>query len=390
MRPLWKFFLTALLLVPTVTFAMQETVWDFRGGHLPGKWRISNIDVPQMTLQGLRIQAPASDGSLLSEADVGHSVQAISLTFLTPRTTEAQFLWHRPGTDPGIFVQFPFTIPASMTEQSTNINLEALPEWDGAADEIGFVFPKGSDLILREIRFAKWNLAERAAAVWESFWTFDKLGSISINFVWGPVIVFNPVGIPGLFSKMPPEGRSGMWILYVLIVIAGAIALTRPYWTPYMRSRRVPQALVLFLLAFGGIWTVFDVRMGLELLNYARHDYDSYLSPSPGSREFRTFLDFNDAVDRTMPYVKGEPTLALLTTPETPIRDMLRYFVFPTQVTEVTGPDPHQRFWFVYRRRDAAVDDKRRLTVGGVPWTQSGGVLEQFDDSSFLFRISDR
>ncbi len=384
-----KIALTALLLlVPAVTFAMQETVWDFRGGHLPGKWRISNIEVPQTMLEGLHIQAPASDGSLLSEMNVSHSVQAVSFTFLTGRTMEARLLWHRPGTEPGIFVQFPFTIPGSKTEQTVTLNLEALPQWDGTADEIGFVFPRGSDLLMREIRFQEWNMLERAQAVWESFWTFDRLGATSINFIWGPVIVFNPVGLPGLFSKMPPEGRSGMWILYALIAAAGAVALTRRYWITYLRNLRVPGALLLFLLSFGSVWVFFDLRMGLELLNDAKHDYDSYLYPPSGNRQFRTFLNFNDSVERSLPVIKGETTIGLLTTPETPVRDMLRYFAFPTLVQEPSAPNPDLRVWFVFYRNDTAVDAGGRLTVKGVPWTGPGRIVERFDNASFLFQAS--
>lgn len=376
------------LLIPITTMAKQETVWDFRGSQLPGEWQLAGLDVPETTAEGLHLTASKEDGTVISALKLPHAIHSISLVFITGIGTEAQFGWHRSDMEPGLFTQLPFTIPASPVEQRIDLNFDTVREWDARVDQIGVTLPKGADLYLREIRFTRWSLMERVTSAWKSFWTFDKLGAISINFVWGPVMVFSPTAVGHVFDKMPPEGRSGMWVGYLLLIVAAVIAGTRELWKNTLPRLRVPGALILFFLLFAGIWAVFDVRMGLEMLGYARHDYETYLSPPPGERAFRTFLNFNDAVDRTMPYVKGAESLALLTTRETPIRDMLRYFVFPTEVIEAQGPDIDQRFWFVFHRSDAAVDAKGRLTVGGVPWTASGGILKQFDSTSFLFRTS--
>src|SRR4051794_7200830 len=57
--------LTALLLaIPAVTFAMQETTWDFAGATMPGDWRVSGIDTAQKTDQGLLIGAQKENGSI--------------------------------------------------------------------------------------------------------------------------------------------------------------------------------------------------------------------------------------------------------------------------------------------------------------------------------------
>lgn len=375
---------------------MQETVWDFRGGHLPGQWRISGLDVPQTTLEGLRIRASAQDGSLISDVAIPHAVQVITLTFRSAQNIQAQFLWHQKGVDPGLLVQLPFTIPRTQGEHAIHLNLEAYPQWDGTTDVIGLMLPKGTDLLLQEIRFTRWNVLEQAMHAATSFWTFDRMHATSINFIWGPVIVGNPFSIDGMFENMPPQGRSGMWIGYVLIAMAAIAAAVTGIWRRQMIDglrrigiTRVPGGALLFLLGFAMVWALFDLRMGLELLGYARHDYRTYLAAAPGQRTFRTFLNFNDAADRTMPYLIGEERLGLLTTPTTPVRDMLRYFAFPTIVMEPSGPDPDLDLWFVFYRNDASVDTEGRLTIGGTPWTWPGEIVERFDAASFLFRTNE-
>lgn len=382
--------LGTLLILPTAVFAMEETVWDFRGGNIPGgdSWRYAGIEVPQTTPEGLRISAVQKEGSMLVDLALSQRVHVVEIRAAALATTEMQFLWHRRADPPGTMVQVPFTIPGGGAEQAVSLNVEDYPQWDPRTDAIGFLVPRGADVLLRVIRFQRWNVVERAEEALRSFWTFDRFNPFNINFIWGPVITFNPVGTAALFTTLPPQGHSGMWLLYVPLFAIAAGLVAHRLWR---RGRRLPHGkyVMIFLLCYGALWIVFDVRMGAEILSYVRQDYETYLARPAGLRIFRTYLNLNDMLERTTPWLEDAPELAVLRE-SSPIISMVRYFSLPANVMEPEGPRPDLPVWLVYHRPDVIVDDARRLSINGVPWSAPGNIVERFDTTSFLFRTDPR
>ncbi|NOS66784.1 MAG: hypothetical protein HOO67_00215 [Candidatus Peribacteraceae bacterium] len=374
----------ALLAMPTAALAMTETVWNFLDGQVPGgdSWRYSGIDVPQTTPEGLRVTASNDDGSMLVDLALPHPTQVVYITLASRTDETAKFLWHRRADVPGNLLELPFTITGGGTEQTVALDLDPYPQWDARTDAIGLSFPQGSDVLLREIRFSHWNIFDQTMEVAKSFWIFPKFNPYNINFIWGPVITFNPVGTESIFSTLPPRGRSGMWLLYAaLIVVAGGL-IAYGIWKGKKQS-----LVVIFFLAYAAVWILFDVRMGAEILSYVKNDYDTYLSKPMGQRIFRTYLSFNDMMDRTAPWLEDVEELGVLRE-TSPIIAMTRYFSLPATVVEPDGPRPDVKLWLVYHRDDVTVDGEGRLTVGGVPWSAPGRIVEQLDTRAFLFRTT--
>ncbi len=318
---------------------------------------------------------------MLADLLLTHPVEVVRLTFASPVERAAQFLWHRRDDPPAMLTQLGFMIPKGIGRG--DLNVDAYRQWDRQADAIGFIFPKGTDVLLQEIRFSHWTLGEQAMEVWKSFWRFDDYNPFNINFVWGPVITFNPVGTAELFTTLPPHGRSGMWIFYALLAAIGLALLLDRFWN----GARPIGYLPLFLLCYGALWIVFDVRMGAEMLSYVKDDYDTYLSQPHGQRIFRTYLNFNDVMEVTAPWLEGVREFAVLRG-ATPIMAMARYFGLPAVAIEPDGPRPDLPVWLIYHRDDVAVDREGRLTVNGIPWTAPGQIVQRFDTRSFLFRTN--
>jgi hypothetical protein len=386
----------SLLALPMSAAAVAETVWDFRGGNLPGTWSIAGIDTPAALPEGLHITASATNGSLLSEIDLPHAIDTMTLTVRNAKETEVQFLWHERGNPPGMLVELPFIVPAGNGEQTFTINLEAYQQWDRRADKIGFTVPQGTDLILQEIRFSHWNLFEKAGEIWKTFWMFDRFSSFSINFVWGPVIAMSPVGTQNMFTTLPPQGRSGNWIYYAVLLCAGA-AITlharfsrfaAPSWIARLSTARLSGYTVLFLLCGAGVWLVSDIRMGLELLSYASHDYTSYITQQPGKRSLRTYLNFNDVMERSLPHLQSQRQFGFLTSPRMPVISMVRYFSYPSIPIVPEGPRTDIKAWLIFDRSDVTVDTDGRLLIQGKPWSAPGSIVEMLDADSFVFRTS--
>ena len=382
-RPLLRIaLLFAVLLIPATSLAFEQTVWDFRGEQLPGSsWRYAGIETPEKTPDGLLISAPAQDGNILADLVLSHPVEVIHLTFASPVERDVQFVWHRHTDSAEVITQLPITIPKGVT--TIDLNVDFYRQWDRQADAIGFIFPQGTEVLLQEIRFSHWAPDEQAIEMMKSFWTFDAFSPFNINFVWGPLIAFNPVGTAQLFDHLPPQGRSGMWIFYVLLAAIAVVLVA----DMFHRKRPLQSSVLIFLLSYGALWMVFDVRMGAEMLSYVKHDYDTYLSKPHGQKIFRTYLNFNDVMEVTAPWLEGVPEFAVVRG-ATPITAMARYFGLPSVAVEVDGPRPDLPVWLIYHRDDVAVDAEGRLSVNGVPWSAPGKIVQQFDTRSFLFVVN--
>ncbi len=385
----------ALCAVPAAAFAMQETVWDFRNRQLPGNWKISGVETPATLPEGMLIRAPSEDGSVITDVALPHPVDAISVTFLSDAQSEAMFLWHVRGTPEGTLVQLPFILPAAQEDRPVTINASAFAQWDPRADEIGFTLPKGSAVLLREIRFMHWNFFERAVEAARSFWKFDVYQPYSINFVWGPLLTFNPLGTQELFTTLPPRGRSANGIFYGLAALAG-IALAGHWYarrhagfeSPLSRLRigHAAPELAAFFLCFGALWVLYDVRMGAEMLSYVHKDATTWITPASGNRTFRGYGNFNDVEELVRPALEGEKEYAFLAPPQSPFLAMMRYFSYPAVPVSPDGPRDDLRTWLVFAREDVTVDAEGRVTVSGTPVSKPGKIVQRFDDVSFLFQ----
>lgn len=393
MRPLSRFVCFAIAaLVPLSALAFEQTIWNFRGGELPGSWRVSGAAAPQTTAEGLLINVTSPELTMLSSLALPHGTEVVQVSALVNTTQQLTLLWHRTGDPDENLIQLPFVIPAGPGEQIASLNMAGYTQWDPHTDTIGLLFPQGTQMLLLDIRFAHWNVFERIVEGWKSFWTFDAFTPIVINFLWGPLVTFNPVATFELFTTLPPRGLSAMWVFYAALAVMGAALLAHRFWnggddrwTAMFRIGKASGHTVLFLGWFAALWIAFDVRMGAEILSYVKQDYDTWHSQPPGKRVLRTYLNFNDIIEQIRPDLAGVDRIGLLRGPSTPIGAMTRYFVLPTQVVEPTGPRDDIGVWLVFNWDKVTVNSKGELTVDGVPWSKPGKIIKDFN-SSFLFK----
>lgn len=375
---LWLFF-GLMALAPVSTFAMQQTVLDFRGS-VPGNWNVGGLEQPIQDPAGLLLEAKNTEGSFITNISFTQRVQTVSITMGSATNAEIAFLWHLRGTPENSFTPLPFTVEASASQQ-IDLNVEAFPQWNsGQVDRVGLAFPAGSQVLLQDIQFKGWNFFERMWEVMSSFWVFDTYLPNSINFVWGPIITFNPVGTDQLFSTMPPRGNSGMWIVYgaCALAIFGCVAWSRKRGdSPWKKI-----ALCLFVT-----WMVMDIRMGAELLNYAYTDMSSYSFKREPPRVFRSYYTLNDTIEDVRPDIAGTGKYVAIGPERTPFITLLRYYLYPDLPV---NPDESAgvNTWFVYERPDVTITDDGRVAINGEPVSAPGTILRRMSEHSFLFRIS--
>lgn len=373
--------LSALLLTLTLSaHAAYDSVWDFRG-NVPGRWDVEGLAVAQPTEFGLRIQT-TQDGKMKRLTDHTHPMQAVSLLVASAQNTEAIFFWRVTGENGDEFVQLPFVIPHSQTPVSVDIDVSFYPQWDPMTKEVGLQLPAGTDILLQTITLRGWTPQEQAWEAVKSFWHPDAFRPYSINFLWGPLITFNPVGTAQMFQSLPSRGMSAVRLFYFLIAIGAGISIGM-----LLTKRRSPWLLAL-PVALAASWLIFDLRMGGEILWYAYRDVRDYVGKPLETANFRTHGGFYNIVAEAMPDLLRHDRYILLDDPKSPFYSNLRYMTYPSlpiRAETATGVS----LWFVYNRPDIGLDEQGRLlmlTPGGSKiLAASGAVLRGFDAHTFLY-----
>jgi hypothetical protein len=361
----------------------KVTELDFRRGQIPGNWEVTGLTGIEKTNEGLHIVTERI-GRIVQDFQAQHPSEAARITYRTGRSTDAYFYWHIRGKPREELVQFPFTFPRSLEPRTVSLNLAPYPQWDPLADRIGFSFPVGTDLTIERIQLIGWSPGAKILEVAKAFWTFDEVRPYTINFVWGPLLVWNPVAREQLFAKVPPMARSANTVFYVILGIGlGSLLLIRRSSKP----GRQRMALLSFLGLLAGLWFLYDLRMGLEFLSYVRDDYVTYLSEPLGRRTFRELDFFDDVARAVAPGVAKEQRYVFIPNKPSPYAGLMRYHTYPSVPV---GPDDSKDvpFWFIYKRPDITLGPGGELVSNGKAISPPGRVFHEYEPGTFVFIVN--
>jgi glycosyltransferase involved in cell wall biosynthesis len=364
--------------------AAYLTPWDFTDSAIPGRWEVTDLDPPTPTAEGLSVKSETDGVMIYSDIVLPHHIDAVFVYTSSPKPTDAFLLWHERGTPHEHLVQYPFTIPASEDPARITFNVSPYPQWDSKADRIGFAFPGGSDFILHKVELVGFSPMEKLLEAWRTFWTFDRYTPYTINFVWGPLLTFNPIARDHMFDKLPPLARSGNLIFYgILLGICGALLL-RHFIA--RKSRSHVKGMSILLLSFAILWIAYDIRMGLEFINYLVTDYYTYHSQESPNRSFREHHTFYDFVDSIKPHIASDEKYIFMGQQRWPYLGAIRYLTYPILPTEPTQNLHGVKTWVIYDRPDIFLNAENMLETDGRIFAGPGEIVHQFDDASFVFR----
>lgn len=380
-----------LFLSPCIASAKQETALNFQQG-IPGTWEKGPCLSAQQSPEGFALATTTERCSIFrATRDLRHPIETLSLTVLSPTQTEIVFLWHRQGTPNNHMVELPLVLQSLDGPQTMDLNLPRYPQWDPSTDRIGFALPKNSSFILQNITFTQWSLRDKTLAAFRSFWTFDTFRPYAINFLWGPVIGWNPVWQEQLFASIPPVGWSASRAFLSLLLPLGALCLllcSRRQWKP----STCRSASILFGTMFVGFWLLFDVRMGLELLSYVRTDWATFLLKPPSERHFRVFENFNAIAEESIPLLNTSPQYGFVGPRGAPFGSLMRYYTYPVRPLSPSDPEEqraHLRHWLVAFRDDARISPQGELFLGNTLLAGPGVIVKEFGQDAFLFEVTD-
>ena len=361
---------------------MSNTTWDFRGGNVPGSWKVTHLTEAAPSDAGLRLRADR-DGSIMTIPVLDHDSQAVALHVLSPRNADIILLWHRRGTPEKEIVQLPVNITGSPEEQKIEISLARYGQWDERPDRFGIGLKAKTEITVGAIELLGWNIFEKFVEAVKSFWNFDDLNPYSINFLWGPILNFNPIARQQQFTMLPPPvGWSFNKVMIPTLAVAGGI-LGFLAWRGSAPRRRTMAIFAVSI--FAGAWLLWDMRMGLEFLHYAKQDAERFVLRPIGKRSFRTNLEFRDVVESSMPFLIRSKRYAFLSPPSLPFESIMRYLTYPSLPSREGEGLKDVDVWLTFLMPEVTVNETGQLMMNDLVLSKTGHIIRRFVDGSFLF-----
>lgn len=368
---------------PLSADARTEHAWDFRGGTVPGRWDVMQTASVTPERTGIRITT-AGDATLIRDSDVPFGFDTVEITYRSARASEAKLMGNGKGMEAKWMLQIPFEIAATETSVTATIGSSAHKEWDPRSERVGLAFPAGTDLIIERIVFVRHSPIEKLVEAVKSFWTLDDFTGTTINFLWGPQLAFTPASRSDMLNHLPPKSRSGMIAIYAVFALTTIVSLVRSLIKTGVA--KPSQRTVLITLA--ALWLLLDVRMGAELIGYARDDVRTYHSRPEGERTLRVRGTFNDFVESIAPLLQEDRAYAFLPRIERPYVHILRYMTYPSLPETAPAADADLRHWVVFERPDIGIDAEGRLVRGGTIISPPGSVTYMRESGTFLFTVN--
>lgn len=351
---------------------MQEEVWEL--ATQGERMHVQDLTEVTVTPEGVHVRTD-TDGYLFWDSPFGQSVDVLELTVTNENDVTAGLLWYADNRDmERSQSQMDILLPASTGWRTVTVVPTNARHWNWRSVQVGIGFPQGSDVVLKRITWKRWLLSEKIVEGWKSFWTFDDMRAYSINFLWGPLLAFHSTARATLFDHLPPYAWSADRFFYLVIIIVGISALLR----------HTRGAAIFFGVTCIALWLLFDLRMGLEILSYARDDYVSYLSKPVEEKVLRTHENLYSAMERSLPIIRRYDRFVVLPTQGSPTYANLRYQSYPTIALRPDDNHAGVKLWFV-SRPGVHVDDKHQLVdERGTVLTGPGDVSLLIDAHTFL------
>ena len=374
-----------LLLIPQVSVAAQETLFDLRDPIERQQWHAQPESLSASTLpedQGMRLLSEGPAFVLRSVADVG-SFDVLRVTYSSNQPWQANFVWRLAGMDQDVFIETPVDLPANPGAATFAINTESFERWTGSAEVMGFSFPAGVHVILHQVYVVEYSLTEKALQAFKTFWKMDSFRPYTINMVWGPQIFSIPFSYSILFEGLPPPIKTVNRFFYMLLIF-GLIFIILTRLQPLRRWRE--WAIGGTFLVLCTCWLVLDLRMGSELLSYSYTDYQQYIAPTENRKLFRDRGQFDVFMRQAIELV-DEDQYVFLSEENWPYLGNARYLTYPVRPVLHNTVADSPRTWIVYEHTNTGLTDDGRLTVDGVPISPPGKIVRNFRANAFVFQL---
>ncbi len=374
-------FITVLtatsLMVPTVCFAANTTTWTLMNLQKLEGWNTANLTSVNLIPQGLAINTE-TQGQLVYTSDIRHSVDRITITYISPLGGGGVFFWRAPGMTESSVYQIPITFIPNTAQQKVVLDMKDVSKWDARSDRIGFILDAGSQLVLQEISFTGPDLIDKIVYPLKTFFKIDVTRAYSINFFWGPLMTFSQQQLDSLYSTVPPSGTSWNKLFYVILGLALAA-------TVLLKKLKKRDLTVVFCILFAAMWITYDFRMGVEFMSFAKTDIRTWWSKPLELKDYRDRGSFTAFAKTAAVFTEGKDQYVFIASHGWPFWGSMKYEAYPALPVTFDSDTEGIDTWIIFNRRDIKPNEEGRLVVNGEPVSPPGNIMMQFEPGSFVF-----
>jgi len=204
------------------------------------------------------------------------------------------------------------------------------------------------------------NFYQKIWQWWKDFRIFDTFKPYTINLLHWPMV----------WGK---NANNIFYILFILFIIGILVFIKWP-----------KKKLLYMLLWWFSLRIIYDVRMWLEMMNYYKYDYQTYISQSWYQKTYRDRGDFYSFVDFTTDtlsklWLPKFEVISFYTDNAWPFPGSMKYFLYPYDVQVNSG----QNNYFVVYGYQNVIRTTSTLMLSGVDlwsWT-----FYEFSSTAFIF-----
>ncbi len=360
------FLLSALIIVPHgASAAFQAEVPLFAAD-----WKVEQGITIYPQASALRIRA-VKEGKVTVNLDLKKGVDELVASVSSQKDVELRLVWHRRKDPPSALKQVPIKISGSVDPSLVEVDLSNYKKWDRKADRIGISLPAGADITINSIKLTGRNPFEKLIEATKAFWKLDVYRPTTVNYLWGPLITTSSITRSTLASyDLHPRARSANRVFYVFLIVSGLVCMV---------CRKKVTVVVGITIA---LWVIYDLRMGIEMINYAKTDNKMYVSAGSEKvfRERGSFYSFAESVE---PFI-DEDKYVFLSEHNYPFWGLMRYITYPKRPIDIE--DKGANTWVIYDHPYITVDQEGRLLRLGDVIVERGEIIHRVNDVSFVYR----
>lgn len=386
--PAWPAITLACLglLAIVVTLLPRHRTWLFQRDGNVEQWVLEGLDLSLLNRQGITFRGEAGGTLRSPPLELPASdIRQVKVEIGSTRAMTGAFTWTSTAggaSSSREVMQFPMK---QGQNQRFTFAVAEMTTWLEEIQELAFTFPDAAEITVYAVSLVARSPLARLRQLWDAYWTLDEFTPATINLLNGPHLVTNPLDLPSFLdtTKVYRSTSAGLlWYIAIGVVALIGIAVSL---TTHLRSPLRTFVLPI-LTTIAVLWVVADVRMGIELLSYAKTDWKTYVRQPQEQRQFRDrerLYDFAEFAGRILP---PGITYNLIVPRSWPYVGIIRYATVPSIPVEVQQPDQAiSRYWVFYNIDGVATEGGSLLHRGQV-LRSSGTLLGFFANGSLIYR----
>ncbi len=374
-------FITVLtatsLMAPGVCSAAKTTTWNLMNLQKLEGWNTANLTTVNLIPQGLAVSTQ-TQGQLVRISDLRHNVDKISINYISPTGANGLFFWRAPGMEDESVFQIPISFTQSSTQQKVILDMGDVSEWDARSDRIGFVLDGGSQLILQEMSFTGPGFIDSIVYPLKTMFKLDEIHAYSINFLWGPLMTYSQEQLDSLYTQVPPNGDSWNKALYYILAFALVLVIV-------LKKLKRKSFITAFFMLFAALWICYDLRMGVEVISFAKTDIRTWWSKSIELKDFRDRSSFTAFAQTAAPFTQGKDHYVFVASHGWPFWGSMKYEAYPALPVAYDKDTEGIDTWIIYNRNDIKPNEEGRLMLDGKAISPPGDIMMQFEPGAFVF-----